>query len=99
MPQTIAYLAQGKVRLKVENEPPRIVESPYANQIREREVRAQQRNSWKAQGGGFLSGSVLWGQRGTAQGPTPVIVTSISGSADKGRLIYSLESDSLCALL
>jgi hypothetical protein len=99
MRPTIAYLAQGKVRLKIGNEPLRTVESPYANQIREREVRAQQRNSWKAQGGGFLSGAMLWGQRGAAQGPTPVIVTSISGSADKGRIIYSLESGSLCALL
>jgi len=99
MRPTIAYLAQGKVRLKIGTEPPRTVESPYANQIREREVRAQQRNSWKGQGGGFLSGGMLWGQRGAAQGPTPVIVTSISGSADKGRLIYSLESGSLCALL
>ena len=100
MRPTIAYLAQGKVRLKIGNEPPRTVESPHANQIREREVRAQQRNSWKSQGGGgFLSGSVLWGQRGATQGPTPVLVTSISGSADKGRLIYSLESGSLCALL
>jgi hypothetical protein len=42
---------------------------------------------------------VLWGQRGAAQGPTPVVVTSISGSADQGRIIYSLESGSLCALL
>jgi hypothetical protein len=99
MHPTIAYLAQGKVRLKVGGAPPRTIESPYANTIREREVRAQQRNSWKAQGGGFLSGGMLWGQRGGAQGPTPVIVTSISGSEDKKRLIYSLESGSLCALL
>jgi len=99
MRPTIAYLAQGKVRVKIGDAPPRTVESPYANQIREREVRAQQRNSWKAQGGGFLSGAMLWGQRGAAQGPTPVIVTSISGGADQGRLIYSLESGSLCALL
>ncbi len=100
MRPTIAYLAQGKVRLKIGESPPRTVESPYANQIREREVRAQQRNSWKAQGGGgLLSGPMLWGQRGAAQGPTPVIVTSISGSEDKSRLIYSLESGSLCALL
>ena len=75
MPATIAYLAQGKVRLKIGSAPPRTVESPYANTIREREVRAQQRNSWKAQGGGFLSGGMLWGQRGAAQGPTPVVVT------------------------
>ncbi len=99
MPPTIAYLAQGKVRLKVGDAPPRTVESPYADQIRDREVRAQQRNSWKSQGGSFLSGSMLWGQRGAAQGPTPVVVTSISGSEDKSRLIYSLESGSLCALL
>lgn len=99
MQPTLAYLAQGKVRLKVGDQPPRTVESPYADQIREREVRAQQRNSWKSQGGGFLSGPMLWGQRGAAQGPSPVTVTSISVAPDRGRLIYSLESGSLCALL
>jgi hypothetical protein len=98
MRPTIAYLAQGKVRLKIGTAPPRTVESPYANEIREREVRAQQRNSWKTQGGGFLAGAALWGGR-AAQGPTPVVVTSISGGAAPGRLIYSLESGSLCALL
>lgn len=99
MPPTIAYLAQGKVRVKAGHEAPRTIESPYANSIRERSVRAQQKNSWKTQGGGFLSGAMLWGNRGTDTGPTPVFVTSISGGTERGRLIYSLESGSLCALL
>src|SRR5580765_4744848 len=99
MPTTIAYLAQGKVRLKTSNEAPRTIESPYANSIRERSVRAQQRNSWKTQGGGFLSGAMLWGQKGMDAGPTPVFVTSISGASESGKLIYSLESGTLCALL
>ena len=99
MPPTVAYLAQGKVRLKVGSKPPRTIESPYGNSILEKQVRAQQRNSWKSQGGGFLSGAVLWGSGGAMQGPTPVYITSISSGAEKGRLIYSMESGSLCALL
>jgi len=35
MPATIAYLAQGKVRLKTGSEAPRTIESPYANAIRD----------------------------------------------------------------
>ncbi len=97
---TIAYLAQGKVRLKPPTEPARTIESPFANGIRERESRAQQRNSWKAQTDGSpFSGAMVWGKGAGQQGPTPIYITSISGSPDQGRLIYSLESGSMCALL
>ena len=98
MPLTIAYLSQGKVRLKVGDDSPRTVESPYINTIQEREVRAQQRNAWKGKGDGFLSGQVLWGSA-ASQRTTPVFVTSISNGTASGSLLYSIESGSLCAML
>lgn len=96
---TIAYLAQGKVRLKAGSAPPRTLESAYGNSIREKEVRAQQKHSWKSAGGGSpFAGPALWGKSGMQQ-DLPLAITSICGGKEKGGLVYSLESGSLCALL
>jgi hypothetical protein len=96
----IAYLAEGKVRVKVGTASPRTVESPYGNSIREKAVRAQQKHSWKATANDAspFSGSTLWGKAALSQ-DVPLAVTSICAGREKGGLIYSLESGTLCALL
>jgi hypothetical protein len=97
---TIAYLAQGNIRVKSGDAPPQTVDSAYGNSIREKAVRAQQKHSWKAAGsdGSPFGGAVLWGKAAMAQ-DVPLAVTSICGGKEPGGLIYSLESGSLCALL
>lgn len=96
----IAYLAQGKIRVKTGNEPPRTIDSVYGNAIREKAVRAQQKHSWKAAGndGSPFSGAVLWGKAAMGS-DIPLAITSICGGREPGGLVYSLESGSLCALL
>jgi len=97
---TIAYLAQGKIRVKTGNEPPRTIDSVFGNSIREKAVRAQQKHSWKAAGndGSPFSGAVLWGKAAMGS-DIPLAITSICGGREPGGLVYSLESGSLCALL
>lgn len=97
---TIAYLAQGKIRLKSGEAAPRTIDSAYGNSIRERAVRAQQKHSWKSgdEGGTFLSGATLWGKSGD-NSEVPLSITSICGGKEAGGLIYSFESGGLCALL
>src|SRR5689334_22606373 len=97
---TVAYLAQGKIRVKAGATSPRTVDSVYGNDIREKAIRAQQKNSWKSAGseGTFLSGAALWGKGGSS-GEVPLAITSICGGKEPGALVYSLESGSLCALL
>lgn len=96
----ITYLAQGNIRVKIGDEPPRTIDSVYGNSIREKAVRAQQKHSWKSAGndGSPFSGAVLWGQAALAQ-DVPLAITSICGGKEPGELVYSLESGSLCALL
>jgi hypothetical protein len=96
----IAYLAQGKIRIKAGSEPPRTIDSVFGNSIREKAVRTQQKHSWKASGqdGSPFSGPMLWG-RPAMGGDIPLAITSICGSREPGALVYSLESGSLCALL
>src|SRR5215467_5519587 len=96
---TIAYLAQGKIRLKTGEQAPRTVDSAYGNSIREKAVRAQQKHSWKSAGDdGSPFKAMLWG-RGGGGGEIPLAITSICGGKEPGALLYSLESGSLCALL
>ena len=97
---TIAYLAQGKIRLKAGGGAPRTVDSVFGNTIREKAVRAQQKHSWKSAGNDMspFSGPALWG-KSAMTGDIPLAITSICGGKDPGALVYSLESGSLCALL
>jgi hypothetical protein len=97
---TIAYLAQGKIRIKTGEEPSRTIDSAFGNSIREKTVRTQQKHSWKSGGkdGSPFSGAMLWGQSAAAT-DVPLAITSICGSREPGALVYSLESGSLCALL
>lgn len=95
----IAYLAQGRVRVKTGGDAPRTLDSAYGNSIREKEVRAQQKHSWKGAGNdGSPFGAAVWGKAAVAQ-DVPIAITSICGGREPGGLIYSLESGSLCALL
>ena len=99
MPLAIAYLTQGKVRIKSGDEAPRTFESPYGISIHDRALRSKQRHAWKSEGDGFLSGQMLWGKGGSpAEGPAPVLFTSLSRGAAPGQLVYSLASGSLSAL-
>ena len=101
MPPTIAWLAQGKVRLKKPGEPPRTIESQFGQTIREKAVRAQQRHNWKTGGEGekFLSGAMLWGRAPKDPGAIRVAITSLCRGSAAGQMLYSLETDDLCAVL
>ncbi|MEW6302951.1 MAG: hypothetical protein AB1705_05740 [Verrucomicrobiota bacterium] len=96
-----AYLAGGKIRLKAGAAPPRTLESRFAETIRERAVKAQQRHAWKSGGdaGGFFSGPALWGRAAQDAAAIPIAITSICRGSTAGQLLYSLETDSMCGVL
>jgi hypothetical protein len=97
----IAYLAQGKIRIKTANADPRTIDSSFGNSIREKAVRSQQRHSWKSgdNDSSPYSRGIVWGKAASAGRDIPLMITSICSAREAGSLIYSLESDSLCALL
>jgi len=96
---TVAYLAGGRIRLKSGDQPPRLIESPYAKGVHERAIRSQQRHAWKSESGagGFLGGPMIWGKSAT-DGPAPILTTSLARGSGPGQLIYSLASSSLSAV-
>jgi len=98
---TIAWLAQGRLRLKKPGEAPTTVESKFGQSIREKAVRAQQRHSWKSGGEGskFLSGAMIWGRGAGDPASIPISITSICRGHKTGEMLYSLETDDFCAML
>src|SRR5260370_31142511 len=101
MNYTIAWLAQGKVRVKEPDMPPRTVESQFGQSIRERAVRSQQRHAWKSQGAAdkFLAGAMLWGRSPKDPAAVPITITSLCKGSAAGQMLYSLETDDLCSVL
>ena len=85
---TIAFLAQGKIRLLCEGGTPRTVDSVYGNTIREKAVRAQQKHSWKSADNGMspFSGAALWG-KSAMTGDIPLAITSVCGGKEPGALV------------
>lgn len=101
MSVTIAWLAQGKIRLKVGDATPRTVESRFGQDIRERAVKSQQRNAWKngGEGNNFLAGAMLWGKVPRDPAAIRVSITSLCRGKEAGQMLYSLETDDLCGVL
>src|SRR6266540_984398 len=97
----LAWLAQGKIRLKCGDEPPRTVESRFGQGIRDRTLKAQQRHGWKTAGEGekFLAGLMLWGRSNSDPAAVRVSITSLCRGAERGQLLYSLETDDMCSVL
>jgi hypothetical protein len=98
---TVAWLAQGKVRLIEPGNPPRTIESQFGQAIRDRALRAQQRHGWKSNAAqeNFLSGALLWGRAARDPSAMRIAITSLCRGSACGQLLYSLETEDLCAVL
>ena len=101
MSMIIAWLAQGKIRLKCGDEAPRTVESRFGQGIRDRTLKLQQRHGWKTSGDDekFLAGAMLWGRGNPDPAAVRVAVTSLCRGTERGQLLYSLETDDMCSVL
>jgi hypothetical protein len=93
----IAYLADGKVHLKLGDAPPRIVESPFIDSVRSREASIVQRNAWKSEGATALVAGRLGG--GTEEpGGTFAAITGLSQGRVPGELLYSIQTSAVTGL-
>lgn len=88
------------MRVKSGDEPPRTLESRFANDLRERAVKAHQRHAWKAGDvSKFMSGPRLWGNASFDPAAVRVAITSLCRGSANGQMLYSLETDHMCAVL
>jgi hypothetical protein len=93
MEPSIAYLAGGHLHLKTGAEPPRTIESRFAQTVVDRALQIDQRHSWKTQGRGaqFMGRGMLWGGEPGRDG-IRVAITSLSRGRQPGEVLYALES-------
>jgi len=101
MSNDFAYLAQGKLHLKIGDAAVRTVESQFGNSVRQRAQDMHQRHSWKTQGRGaqFMRGGVLWGGATEADPALmPIRISGLSGGCQAGELLYSLDTPEIAGL-
>jgi len=98
---TIAYISDGRLRLKQGAVEPRTVESRYGETVKQRVLKGRERNAWKSnsRSNAFLYGEALWGGVAKDINSVPLNITSICRGQEPGQFLYSLQSDSLCGIL
>jgi len=100
VPPRIAYLADGKVHLKLGNEPPRVAESPFAESVRARQASLARRNAWKtqAEGARFLAAGLFGGDAETTGAGAQAAITGLSRGRVPGEVLYSIETVAVTGL-
>lgn len=96
----IAYLAGGKLHVKAGPEPARVVESAFAETVRERAREIHHRQSWKTEGRGarFMSGGLLWGMPARDPAQMRIATAGLCRGFGASELLYLLETDGLTGL-
>ncbi len=97
MTYSFAYLSQGRLHVKLGDEPVRPVDSQFGQSLRDRAAQIQNRNLWKTQGTGarFMSGGLLWGNVRRDANEMRITVTGISSGCQSGELLYSLSTNEI----
>ena len=104
MPQAIGYVAEGKLYLKREvDEAPKLIDSPFVQQMLDRIQRTRERHDWKNQGMAWQTGAMgLGGLGGMAGARMPMVrnvrIRGISRGAGDGEMLYCLETDTVGGL-
>jgi hypothetical protein len=95
----MAYLAGGRLHVKMADAPVRIFDSAFGQQVRDRHVQIQQKHSWKEEGRGarFL-GNLLWGAPARDAAGPRVAITSLTRGTGPGELLYALDTEGRTAV-
>lgn len=92
----VAYLAAGKLYLKRDGQPPRLIESPFVQAILDRVSQSRQRNEWKSQGMAWQfasrTASPLGGGEPAAENRR-VRFSGVSVGNGGRNLLYTLDTD------
>ena len=98
MTPTIAYLAEGKLYMKPGVAPPKLIDSPFVQQMLDRIQRSRERHDWKSQGmawqvgaGGF--GGFMGGRPNVPAEVRRVRFSGLTRGNKPGELLYALDTD------
>jgi len=97
-PPSLAYLAGGRLHLKLGEAPVRAFDSAFGQQVHDRHLQIHQKHSWKEEGrGARFMGNLLWGMPER----DPVLrfaITSLARGARPGELLYTLDTEGRTAV-
>jgi hypothetical protein len=98
MTPTVAYLAEGKLYMKRGDAAPRLIDSPFVQQMLDRIQRTRERHDWKNQGmawqmgaGGF--GGFMGGRPNMPAEVRRVRFSGLTRGQNPGELLYALDTD------
>jgi hypothetical protein len=94
----LAYLAGGRLHVKLGEAPARAFDSAFGQQTRDRHVEIQRKHRWKEEGrGARFMGNLLWGvpERDSV---LRVAITSLTRGARAGELLYALDTEGRTAV-
>lgn len=102
MSLSIAYLSQGKLYLKQGKNPAQMIESEFAQTVRDRIASTQRRNAWKSQANSQnpmadILPAHLFPQDSTGEARLPVIVRAVS-LCEEGKLLYTLATEEMAGI-
>ena len=95
MTLNIAYLAAGKLHLKLVNDPVRTIDSEFGQSVQERAQQIRRRNAWKAQG--QVARMLFPGMTPEADEVPRVAITGLC-RGQQGKLFYTLEAGSVAGI-
>lgn len=86
-----AYLAGGKLHLKLGESPVRTLDSQFGQDVQERTLKSQQRNAWKDKNpmAGMIPAAFLQQMEAMGEAKLPVAIRSVS-PCSPGQLLYTL---------
>ncbi|NJM65565.1 MAG: hypothetical protein HC851_07765 [Acaryochloris sp. RU_4_1] len=86
-----AYLAGGKLHLKLGDHPVRTIDSQFGQQVQERTLQSQRRNAWKDKNPmpGLIPAAFLQQMEALGEAKLPIAIRSVSSSSP-GQLLYTL---------
>lgn len=89
----LAFLAQDKLYLKCDDQPARLIESPFAQSVIDRGVRDRQRNEWKQQNPGFAP--ALWGGKRADPTARRIAMTGLAAGPQPHEISYCITIDNV----
>ena len=101
MATRFAYLSQGKLYLKSDDEPPVLYDSTFVEGMRDRAAQLFRRNSWKSGGteGRMISRSALWGADARDPALFRVQFNAIAPRGERDGFLYSITSPEISGVL
>jgi hypothetical protein len=96
--QRIAYLADGRLFLKVGSAEPHEVLCTNAEILRERMAKLHQQSDWKHPSGSSVSEALVLGDRSHGEGHIGTEIAAIAPSDQEGELLYGLNTDDVAGI-